>query len=723
MFDKILAWLGNAVLASVLVLLSVQHSAFAQETTGANGGDIPGKISVPLTGTATLKEVENLQISPASFDTGLTEIGASSSASITLKHIGDTESTAIEIASASLFGKNSSEYTVDFNGFVTMYPGDEIEILVGFTPVVPGTKSAGMRLEIEGATSPYILLFNGWARYPLTSDLATADDLINFGQVIKGKTITKQLVLSNQGEPEAPVINITGIQKSGLKSGSYDIDFSPVQLAPGESVSIPIKLSSNLVGFKDANVVVLHDGNNAAVQLTLEGTVVEPQSIPINFGKSTLKNVSTTRATTLQFGPDSKLYVGQMDGSIHVYNVVRNGKNNYTGNKTETINLIKNVQNHNDDGSVNNSLNTRLLTGLHIVGTAAAPIIYAASSDPRQAAGPSGTDSNLDTNSGILHKLVKQGGNWIKHDLVLGLPRSEENHVPNGLTLYGNNKLLLNTGGHTNMGAPSNNFARLPEFALSSAILEIDLAAIGNGPYLLPTLDDEDRSGVNDANDPFGGNNGKNQAKLMNNGPVGLFATGYRNHYDIVVTEAGKVYTFDNGPNPGWGGLPQGNCTNQIDDGGSFYWDNFHLVTKGAYGGHPNPTRGNKNNKFNSSNPQSPIEGNAITSNCDYKIPTAGDGALSKISSSSNGLTEYTATNFLGEMQGNLLVASFNKSIYRIVLNGSGTAVASQVKLFSDVGSTPLDVTAQGSSDIFPGTIWVADNIATNITIFEPSDY
>ena len=273
------------------------------------------------------------------------------------------------------------------------------------------------------------------------------------------------------------------------------------------------------------------------------------------------------------------------------------------------------------------------------------------------------------------------------------------------------------------MGAPSNNFAHTPEYALSAAILEIDLAAIGNGPYLLPTLDDEDRPGVNDANDPFGGNNGKNQAKLVNNGPVSLFATGFRNHYDIVLTEAGKVYTFDNGPNSGWGGKPKGNCTNGVDDGGATLVDHLQLVTKGAYGGHPNPTRGNKSNTFNATNPQSPIEGNAITSNCNYLEPMAGDGALTIIASSANGLTEYTANNFLGSMQGDLLVAAFNKSIHRITLNGDGTAVTSNVKLFTLSGTTPLDVTAQGSSDIFPGTIWVANYIGNTVTVYEPSDY
>ena len=72
--------------------------------------------------------------------------------------------------------------------------------------------------------------------------------------------------------------------------------------------------------------------------------------------------------------------------------------------------------------------------------------------------------------------------------------------MANGLIMVGN-KILLNSGGNTNMGVPSNNFAFLPEYALSAAVLEIDLDAIGDTTYDLPTLDDEDRPGIVDEND------------------------------------------------------------------------------------------------------------------------------------------------------------------------------------------------------------------------------
>lgn len=723
MSEKILAWCGNVLLASMLVLLSSQNAVFAQsETQTVNGGDEPGRILVPLTGTATTTSVDGLQVLPASFDTGVVQIGESKTQGVSLVHSGAADAPPIQITNATLFGKSVDEYETDFVGFVTLNPGDAINFDVVFTPTIPGTKSAGLRFDVAGSTTPHILLFNGWSRYPLTSDLGVNTDKLNFGQIIQGGQSNKQFKLSNLGEPDAPVINVTNIEVSGDTPQAFNVNFNPVQIAPGQSVDVSVSMSGANLGFKAANVVIQHDGNNPELETEFEGVVVQPQNVPVNFGKSELKNAVLTRATSLQFGPDGKLYVAEMDGTIKVFAVNRLGKNNYTANQLETISHIKNVPNHNDNGNPNPGVVGRLLTGILVTGSAAAPIIYAASSDPRQAAGPSGTDANLDTNSGILHKLTKNGGGWNKQDMVRGLPRSEENHVANGLVMYGN-KILLTSGGNTNMGVPSNNFAELAEYALSAAILEIDVNAIGNGTYDLPTLDDEDRGGVNDNNDPFGGNDGKNQAMLVQNGPVGLFATGFRNAYDITVAESGKVYVFDNGPNPGWGGKPGGNCANNIDNGGAHHWDNLHLVTKNFYAGHPNPTRGSKNNKFNNSNPQSPIEGAANPEECNYKTPGAGDGALTTIQASSNGLDEYTTNNFLGAMKGDLLVASFDKSIYRLELNNAGTAVTSKSKLVANLGTVPLDLTVQGDNGAFPGTIWVADNLANSITVLEPSDY
>ena len=354
-----------------------------------------------------------------------------------------------------------------------------------------------------------------------------------------------------------------------------------------------------------------------------------------------------------------------------------------------------------------------------------------ASSDPRIGAGPSGSDLNLDTNSSMISRLTWNGSSWQKLDLVRGLPRSEENHAANGMQLdAATNTLYVAQGGNTNKGAPSNNFAFMPEFALSAAILSVDLDAIGNTTYDIPTLNDEDRAGTADANDPFGGNDGKNQAKLVPGGPVQVFAPGFRNAYDVVITQSGRMYTIDNGANAGWGNFPvnegpQGNCTNGPNEPGSTDPDSLHYIAgPGYYGGHPNPTRGNTANTFNASNPQSPVS-TANPIECDYRAPgSAGSTELTTFASSTNGIDEYTASNFGGEMKGDLLAAGYVKNeIYRLQLNAAGDAVVSNTILFSTVDQGPLDLVAQGDTDPFPGTIWVADQKSGNILAFEPNDF
>lgn len=724
MIEKVLAWPGSALLAGVLLFATVPsaHAQTVDEDDKATTAE-PGRLVVPLSGTATVRRNGDLSASPARVDTGLIEIGDARSMSISLSHTGAPGASPVSIGNATLIGKNATEYATSFGGFATLSSGEAIDVVVTFTPATPGTKSAGLQLDIDGATSPYVVLFDGRSRYPLTSDLGISGAKVEFGQAVLEAVSAKTFVLSNLGDTEAPAINVSAATLGGDTPDAFTVDFTPTTLAPGESMTVPVTMSSALEGTKKATLTLTHDGNNPSVETVFEGEVVKPAAVPVNFSKSTLATggVNVDRGTSIQFGPDGKLYVSEMDGQIRVFDITRNGKNNYSANQTQVIDVIKNVMNHNDNGAENPGLGKRLVTGIHVAGSAGTPVIYAVSSDPRQAAGPSGNDSNLDTNSGILHKLTKNGGGWNKQDLVRGLPRSEENHVGNGLVLVGN-KIIVSMGGHTNQGVPSNNFAQLPEYALSSAALEIDLGQIGGGTYDLPTLDDETRAGVNDNNDPFGGNDGKNQAKLVGNGPVKLYATGLRNAYDITLSESGKLYTFDNGPNNGWGGKPGNSCANVTNDGGTTLPDHLHLVTKGSYYGHPNPTRGSKSNTFNPGNPQTPIEIAEHAVECQYKEPGQ-DGSLTSIQSSTNGLDEYTASNFGGAMKGDLLAVSFNKAIYRLQLNGSGNQVTSKNMLATNTGTAPLDLTTQGDAGPFPGTIWLVDNIEKSIKVFEPADY
>jgi len=713
MTDKLIGWAANFSLACVLILLSLHNTAHAQSES----------LSVPLTGTAVFQTAGDLKITPARFDTGLIDIGNTSTQTLRIEHVGAGDAKPVQINAAGITGAQNDEFSTDFNGFVSLNPGDFIDVSVTFSPLVPGSKIASLRMDIQGSSAPHVLIIEGQARYALTSVLEVDDRVLKLGQAIQNNVQKQTFELTNTAEEDdAPPVNIFGATLNGDTPQDFSHNVAPFALAPGQSVTFEVQMQSNQVGFKSAVLEIQHDAVNPAVEINVQGEVIAPAAIPVNFGQSELKGTGTiVRPTSLQFGPDGNLYVTEMEGLIHIFEIQRNGKNNFTADKIQTIQSVKNTQNHNDDGSPNNT-KKRLLTGILVVGTPAKPEIYIYSADWRQGGGPAGTDTNLDTNSGILHKLVKNGNNWTQFDLIRGLPRSEENHQGNGMVMKGN-KLLLTMGGHTNLGLPSNNFANMTETALSAAILEIDINSIGNGTYDLPTLDDEDQPGPNDNNDPFGGNGGKNQAKLVAGGPVQIYSPGFRNAYDLVLAESGELYVTDNGPNTGWGGVPGANCANVFANGGQKFIDQLHHVpNKGYYAGHPNPVRGDKKNTFNDSNPQSPVEVAANPAECVLKTPD-NDGSIATFPSSTNGITEYTATNFGSAMTGDLLLTGFDKAIHRVALNGAGNKVTSKSKLVDKIGQSPLDIVAQGDAGPFPGTIWMADNISNTIFVLEPADY
>ncbi|MDP5172875.1 MAG: malectin domain-containing carbohydrate-binding protein [Bacteroidia bacterium] len=534
----------------------------------------------------------------------------------------------------------------------------------------------------------------------------------------------------------------------------------------------------------------------------------------ISFAQSNLNfngNGGVSGGTSLMFGPDGRLYVLNINGTIDIFTIQRNGLNDYVVIASEEILSVKNIPNHNDDGA-SNSGNNREATGLTVAGTAANPIIYVTSSDSR-IGGPSG-DQNLDTNSGVITRLSWNGSSWVVVDLVRGLPRSEENHATNGLefvTINGTDFLIVSQGGHTNAGSPSDNFAWTTEYALSAAVLSVNLTMLEAMPILtdgarsyiydLPTLDDPTRANANgvadpddpnyngiDVGDPWGGNDGLNQAMIVLNGPVQVFSGGYRNTYDLVVTQSGAVFATDNGANGGWGGLPvnegvDGTVTNDYISsepgssssvGGEQVNNVDHLTmitsdiqsyTFGAfYGGHPTPVRANPAGAGLFTNPTAnglagaifrtqtyDPDGSTPGSTTDPSIalpanwppvpvsladPREGDWRGPGINNpdgpddvlvttwgtNTNGIDEYTASNFGGAMQGDLIAGKNGGILRRVQLNPDGSLLSLTSEFLSGIGGNALGVTCNSDSDPFPGTIWVAPYNGT-IVVLEPQDF
>ena len=90
-----------------------------------------------------------------------------------------------------------------------------------------------------------------------------------------------------------------------------------------------------------------------------------------NFSSSGLQGINIYNPTSLDFGPDGRLYVSVQSGEIYAYTIFRNANNNYSVLYVEQIDLVKQIQNHNDnDGSLHNVIK-RQITGITLAGTQA----------------------------------------------------------------------------------------------------------------------------------------------------------------------------------------------------------------------------------------------------------------------------------------------------------------------------------------------------------------
>ncbi|MDZ7800728.1 MAG: hypothetical protein U5K81_08055 [Trueperaceae bacterium] len=134
----------------------------------------------------------------------------------------------------------------------------------------------------------------------------------------------------------------------------------------------------------------------------------DPAAAPVSFGSSGLAGVSLSNPTSLDLGPDGRLYVSQQNGILQrLHRRCATAPTTTQVTDTETIALVQDIPNHNDDdGSANAGENDRQVTGLlrgrHGAQSGAVRVVERPADRCRRRTRLSGSD----TNSGVISQLT-----------------------------------------------------------------------------------------------------------------------------------------------------------------------------------------------------------------------------------------------------------------------------------------------------------------------------
>ena len=278
--------------------------------------------------------------------------------------------------------------------------------------------------------------------------------------------------------------------------------------------------------------------------------------------------------------------------------------------------------------------------------------------------------------------------------VVTGLPTSNHDHSVNGIVFDNNGDLLICVGGNTNAGVPHPNMGDLPPSPLAGALL----IAHTSSPTFNGTIQYvETVSGAASDDQVDGG--------IVDVAPgvdVEVYASGLRNPFGITLSTRGVAYTTDNGPNIGFGAASTGATTETADP---YDGDEVLRIEYGAYYGFANRNRGRYDDRQNVN----------YASSSGVDIPEVFTQAFATVPSSTDGIDEYRADTFQGQMRGDLVTQKWYSSIRRVELSDDGRDAVSVTTLNAWAPALGL-ITAPG------GAMIAIDYSRSRLRILEPDD-
>src|SRR5690606_8149870 len=94
---------------------------------------------------------------------------------------------------------------------------------------------------------------------------------------------------------------------------------------------------------------------------------------------------------------------------------------------------------------------------------------------------------------------------------------------------------------------------------------------------------------------------------------------------------------------------------------------------------------------------------------------------ISVFKNNSNGIDEYTASNFNGALKGAVVIGRNEGFLHLLTLNPDGSKKNLETDKWNMNGGNALGIDCLGDNEVFPGTIWVA-TLDNRVMVLTPVD-
>lgn len=537
--------------------------------------------------------------------------------------------------------------------------------LVGPVPVPAGTYGLEARFAVDNASQvplevlvsqdggPFGTFDPTWLSHDQTGLLPTINSMPTIGTSLGGNTI--QIDGIGFFPTDQVVVEWGATELSGASLDAVAADSISFLSPPGTgTIAVQVRTPQGT-------------SNSRPFSYNISGPV------PIDF--DVVNTISMTSPSTGAWGPDGRFWVGRLDGKVTAiefddsYGVL--SQTTYDGVSTTDEDTI---------------------LGLAFDPHDTTPRVYVAHSETFAWGGTTITGP-----APFIGKVsLLEGPTYDAATLtpvVTGLPSSNHDHLINGIEFDNNGDLLICVGGNTNAGVKHPNSGDLVESPLSAAILKAETSRPDFDGAITHVLSAD---GVTPTDDQRDG-----EICDVAGGHVTVQAHGVRNAYDIAYTTSGRLYAADNGPNNGFGAASTGPSSETSDPGDL---DELLLIEYGNYYGSANRSRGR-------TDPRQDI----YRGTSEPDIPGVFTQALATLPSSTDGLVEYRAQTFQGQMRGDLLAQKWGGFLKRLELSDDGRSVVAQSDITTFTGALDVEVGPGGA-------ILAMSDGSNNLKVLVPDD-